>query len=465
MENVHDDETRAPTDSGSCRPLGRRDPRKLLVIDASYCLEAIRARGLESTVTCRDLGGYFEHVWSVHPVASLVTSPGWGPKFGAPAFYELTSKHTIIEGTVGRFAFLKWMAPVNFFVSQAELLALLVKLVRLERIGVIRAGDPLYLGLVAWAVSRATGVPFVVRVGGNNAKVREATGKPIMPRLLRWAKLEELVERFVLPRADLVAGANSDNLQFALACGADPRRATLFRYGNLIHPAHFTDPRSRARPTGVSPTERYLLYVGRFEPVKRPADVLRVLSEVRRHGHDLKALMVGDGSQRAELARLADELGIDAHVVFCGNMTQEWLASAFPHAEVVISPHTGRALTEAALGGAPIAGYDIDWQAEMLTTGESGELVAFGDVSALAAATLRLLSDTGYARRVGDRVRALALDMMDPEQLDAHEKAHYERLLYDRTSVGAPERPSAVQVSGASTATASFGSALDAIAQ
>ena len=80
-------------------------PRKLLVLDSAFCLEAIRARGLEASVTCRDLGGYFEHVWSVHPMASLVSSRAWGPEFGAPDQYELSAKHTLIEGKVGRGGF------------------------------------------------------------------------------------------------------------------------------------------------------------------------------------------------------------------------------------------------------------------------------------------------------------------------------------------------------------------------
>ena len=51
--------------------------RKLLVIDTSFSLEAIKERGLEYSVRCRDLDGFFRHVWSVHPFSSLVTSDAW----------------------------------------------------------------------------------------------------------------------------------------------------------------------------------------------------------------------------------------------------------------------------------------------------------------------------------------------------------------------------------------------------
>lgn len=417
------------SDARADRSTPRTHRRKLLALDTAFCMEAIRARGLEASVTCRDLDGYFEHVWSVHPIASLVSSRAWGPEFGHPDHYELSAKHTVIEGKVGRTSVLRRLPKLNFLVAQAEVTVSLLRLIRAEQISVIRAGDPLYLGLLALVLSRATRIPFVVRVGGNHTKVREVTGRPIMPRLFRSARVEEWVERFVFRRADLVAGANSDNLEFAIASGANPAKSTLFRYGNLIHPAHFSDPAKRPWPEGLRPGLRFLIYVGRLEPVKHPGDVIRVLASVRTAGHDVDAILVGDGSQREELARLAEELGVADHAVFCGNRNQEWIATAFAHAEAIVSPHTGRALTEGALGGAAIAGYDVDWQAEVLKSGETGELVPFGDWRALAASVLALLSDRVRAERFGKAARALVLEIMDPETLNEHERSAYDRIL------------------------------------
>ena len=70
--------------------------RKLLVIDTSYGLEAIRARKLEESVTCRDLDGFFEHVWTVHPFASLVSEGRTAP-FGEAEVHALGAAHTFIR--------------------------------------------------------------------------------------------------------------------------------------------------------------------------------------------------------------------------------------------------------------------------------------------------------------------------------------------------------------------------------
>lgn len=409
-------------------------PNKLLVLDTSYTLEDIIKRGILKSVTCRDLGGYFTHVWTVHPFATLVTSAGWSPKYGTPVTHELEPAHTFIEGKMGRFSWLKKIFPLNFLISQAGLFFRLRKLIKKEGITVIRSGDMLYLGLFSWLLARTCKIPFLVRVGGNNDKAFETTGQPIMKRLFFSRKIEKKVERFVFRRADLVAGANQDNLNFALANGARKEYSTIFRYGNLLDEGHFIAPENRKEglslisAVGVQP-HAFFLYVGRLEKVKHPDHVVLVLADVRKKGHDVKALFVGGGTMMDELKKLARELNVEEHVVFAGNQNQEWLSRIIPLAAVVLSPHTGRALSETALGGASVAAYDIDWQAEIIEHEVTGLLVPHPDQKKLSAAAERYLTDTAFAKKMGTALRAKALDMLDPKKLDQHEIDEYEALL------------------------------------
>lgn len=410
--------------------------RKLLVLDSSYAFEAIRERQLEDSVTCRDLDGFFEHVWTVHPFATLVTSDERTGKFGLPEVHTLAPAHTFIDGKIGRFAFLRRLGALNFLISQVSLFGSLVQLIRSERINALRVGNPLYLGLFGWALSRLCRIPLVIRVGSNNDKIYETTGRPMQRRLFFSRRVEKVVERFVLSQADLVAGANQDNLNFALANGAHPESSTLFRYGNLIDRRHFAAPADRAdgRPEleklGVK-QGRFLLYVGRLESVKRPDDVVQVLAEIRRRGHDVKAVLVGDGQLLATLIELASKLGLEEQVVFCGNKDQRWLAQTIPLAAVVLSPHTGRALSEAALGEVPIVAYDVDWQSELICSGVTGELVPDRAVVEMANAVEHFLVDQVYARAMANAVRQRALQMLDPAALNQHEREQYS-VLWER---------------------------------
>ena len=409
-------------------------PRKLLVLDTSYSLEAIRERQLIHSVTCRDLDGFFQHVWTVHPFASLVTSTEWARSYGKPDLHELTREHTFIEGKIGRYSGLRRVPPLNFLLSQFGLFVTLLRLIRREKISVIRVGDPLYLGLFGWALSRLSGIPFLVRLNGNHDKVYETTGQPLQRRIFFNRKIEKFVEQFIFARVDLLAALNQDNLDFALANGARPAFSTLFRLGNLIDERHFAEPASRpdARnlfdEIGVQPG-RFLVCIGRLESVKHPDDVVRVLAQVRQRGYDVKGVFVGDGQMRQSLGELAERLGVQNEVVFCGNKDQGWLAEVVPHAAAVVSPITGRALTEAALAAAPVVAYDIDWQREMVETGVTGELVPHLAVKEMADAVVRFLDDRVYARAMGDAIRRRAMKMLDPALLNQHEREQYSLLL------------------------------------
>jgi glycosyltransferase involved in cell wall biosynthesis len=411
--------------------------RKLLVFETAWTLEMVRERHLEHSITCRDLGGFFHHVWSVHPFATLLTSDGWAPRFGRPVVSELAPRHSFVEGKIGRFAWLRAVFPLNFLLAQVGLWLFLWRLIHKEKISVIRVGDPLYLGLFGWTLARMSGIPLVVRIGANYDELRRFTGKPVAPRLMFNQLVEKRVEHFVFRRADLVAGANQDNLNFALANGARSDRSTLFRYGNLIDQRHFVEPADRGgggallTELGLAP-KRFTITVSRLEAVaavKHPEDVVRALASLRERGHDIKSLIVGDGRLRQTLVELARELGVEDALVLAGNRDQGWLSEVLPLALACVSPHAGRALSEAALAGLPIVAYDVDWQRELIETGVTGFLVPYRDWQAMADSVDRIIEQPDLAMKLGANLRERALRMLDPATLDAHEREEYRKLI------------------------------------
>jgi glycosyltransferase involved in cell wall biosynthesis len=346
----------------------------------------------------------------------------------------LDDRNTMIEGRIGRYRGLAWFPILNFILAQIDLLILVRSILRKERIPIVRAEDPLYNGLLALLFRNGGRRALMIGVWGNPAKVRAHTRTPLFPRLFRKVWVEEKVERFVLPRADLAMAQNEDNRRFLLDQGVRPERTWIFRLGNLLHPAHFTPPAERAdgRPDlaelGVlgKPT---LLSIARLEPLKLIDHIIRVVRLLKDRGRIAYALLAGDGSLHVEMAALAKELGVADQIVFCGNRDQQWLARVIPHVTVVMSPLNGRALGEAALGGRPVVAYDMDWHSELVTTGETGELVEYFDVAAMAEATERLLADPQYADRAGAALRERTLQLLDPAAGDAAQIEAYEHVL------------------------------------
>lgn len=409
-----------------------RHPR-MIDFDSAYTVKIIRERNVAAIVTGRDLGGYFDHIWTIHPVASLVEGEDPARRYGPPEVTELAPRHTFVEGKIGRYRWLRWIAPLNFALALWSLHRLLGRIVNDHGVDLVRSEDPTMNGALAWLTAKRFGLPLLVGVWGNPGAVRAQTGQPLMRRLFRTPEMEARVERFIIPRADVVMAQNEDNRRFCIAQGAKPENTAIFRLGNLLHESHFRAPIDRgdgpSRLAELGVEGPCILAISRLEPLKLVDHIVRATADLKDKGVRVVAILVGDGPFRDGLVALAEELGVADRVLLLGNRPQEWLAEIIPAVTAVVSPLTGRALAEAALGGAPIVAYDIDWHSELVRQDETGELVPYLDHVALADAIARLVANPSRAAAMGAAMRARALAMMDPAAADRAQIATYEALL------------------------------------
>jgi glycosyltransferase involved in cell wall biosynthesis len=289
------------------------------------------------------------------------------------------------------------------------------------------------LGILGFILSRILSLPLVARIGFRFDELVRVTGKPVMARIFKYRWIEKIIEKFVFSKCDLIAGANEDNMLYAIENGGRKSVATIFRYGNLLHASHWQEPDNRMCADNLLAEfgilgERFAITVARLEPMKYVEDAVRALAEFHRRGYMIKWLLVGDGLLRKNLQDLASSLGIGNEVIFAGNRTQDWLASVLPRATVVISPHMGRALAEAALASLPIIAFDYDWQREIVIDGHTGYLVPHQDWLGLSDKLESVFLEPKRAREMGENARKLVLDMMDPEKLEIHEQNQYTKL-------------------------------------
>ena len=318
----------------------------------SYTLKMFEQRQLQQALDSRRLDGYFSTVISVHPLAGMFEAGD--DRFGRPLVTRIDDAQVFVEGRLGRTRWLKALGPVNFLLAQLDLLNQLIRMSREAGISVVRVGDPYYLGIMGWLLARRLDRPLAIRVPFRYDEIRRLTGRAMMPRLFRFAWVEKTIERFIFPRCDLIAGANEDNMRYAIENGGRADVATVFRYGNLLHPCHWVDPRDR--PGAGADLEEiglrgkvFVATVAGLEPRKRVDETIRAVGELVRRGCDIHAVIVGDGTSRQALMDDTRARGLQHRIVFAGERNQEWIARVLPHAAAILSPHMGRALVEAAL--------------------------------------------------------------------------------------------------------------------
>ncbi|MBA2608915.1 MAG: glycosyltransferase, partial [Actinobacteria bacterium] len=351
----------------------RKGGKVLLVFNTFYSLKVLRERGTMHTITHRDLDGYFDHVWSIHPLVGADDPSAFA---GAPSVTRLGPRHTVIEGRVARSVSLKAFPRLNFALAQSELLIRVSWLIAREQVGIIRAWEPFYTGLVSVALGRLHAVPVELRIPSHFDRIYEDVGDLAFPKLLPSRRLEQAVSRFSLRHADQVVVLSEDNREYAINNGASEERTSQLGSWSLIDPVHMVQPDERGPVADFGLGDRpFVVAVTRLERVKYPQDVLLALARARVDFPELGGLLIGDGSMRDELDELARELGLDGHLIFIRNLDVLELSRAITSAAVAYVLIAGLALREAALSGTPIVAYDYEWHSEFVVPEETGILV------------------------------------------------------------------------------------------
>lgn len=404
---------------------------RLLCIDMAYTLKMVKERELEQEFESRNCGGYFEHVWGVHPMADVPEKRKLNYKGFNPAVVEFSKDQTIIEGLSAYFNGLKYVFPLNFLISQIRFTKYLINLVKKEHIEIVLVTDPYFTGLMGLLIKWFTKAKLVVWVCANYDEVYAATGVSAMRRLYKWRWVEKIIEKIVFPRADLVAGGNQNNLEFSLANGASLKKSTVFPVGKLIHRQHVLEPTLREKDVlfSSSTATYYFIYVGRMLNLKYPDDVILAFNAICKANPDCALIMAGDGPMMVELEKMVAEMGIQDKVHFVGNINQGRLANIFASCFAALSPLTGRSLIEASLAGLPIIVYDRDWQLDFVTKSGNGIVVPFRNWQKMAEEALHLIQSPEDAKQYGEASRRIGLTFCDTDKIYAHEQNEFNKLL------------------------------------
>jgi len=266
-----------------------------------------------------------------------------------------------------------------------------------ERIALLH-GHEFAMSVYAGSAARLARIPCLVTLHGRH-----------------WVAGRRL--RAIAYRGLHVAGvrvaAVSGDLAGFLARASGLPRASIAVIENGIPIAALPDPvafdalrtQMRAR-LGLDATTPLLVAVGNLYPVKDHATAVRAL--VGLEGVHLA--IAGRGDEKPHLESLARELGVAErlHLLGLRDDVESWLAAADVFVHPSRSEEMPLAILEAMAQGLPAVATRVGGVPDAVVDGETGLLVASGDVEGLRASIRALLGDEPLRRTMGRRARARA---------------------------------------------------------
>jgi len=268
-----------------------------------------------------------------------------------------------------------------------------LNLVRAWKPDVIHAHFAVPAGAAAFALSKLTGVPYVLttHLGDVPGAVPEKTDG-----WFRW------VYGFTPPiwrSAVKVVASSGFTRRLALQhypveIGVIPSAVDL-----RALPTH--------QPSDGAPR---IIFAGRFVEQKNPEQLVQALAALK----DLawSCAMHGDGPLREAVREMVAGCGLAERFSFPGWVTPEALLDAFAHSDILVMPSRSEGLSVVgvqSLGmGLAMVLSDVGGNSDLVQQGENGFLFPSGDLPALTTALKTLLESRAELRAAQQKSRELA---------------------------------------------------------
>ena len=174
--------------------------------------------------------------------------------------------------------------------------------------------------------------------------------------------------------------------------------------------------------------------VARLHPLKGHQALLRAAAIIHGTHPDVRFLIVGDGPARANLERLAQELGIADVVVFAGESgnVPELLALMRVSVLASLTESLPNAVLEAMACALPVVATNVGGVPELVSEDETGYLVPTENPDALADRILKIVDNPGLASEMGALARKRAAEKFSCDKLIRNVEAVYEQIITEQ---------------------------------
>jgi glycosyltransferase involved in cell wall biosynthesis len=190
----------------------------------------------------------------------------------------------------------------------------------------------------------------------------------------------------------------------------------------VIPPGVNADAFKHIDPHGPDVDPKKLLFVGQLKEYKGVHVLLETLANLHRDGHKVKLDVVGTGPESRRLKTMAEDLALDGHVSFRGNVEEHELPSLYANCKAFVLPSLNRreafglVLLDALAAGKPIVATELPGVKEVVQMA-GGYLAKPNDPASLATSILQALNSSDGA----EKYRAVAQKLSWGATVDRYE--------------------------------------------
>ena len=239
--------------------------------------------------------------------------------------------------------------------------------------------------------------------------------------------LYHTIERLLVPLTDLFIFESYYTWQaFTKNIAMLPQRAFMINHnGASPDDYHPTQEWNHHLPSTIR-----LIVIGSLQTIKGQHVAIQAVAELRQKHFPVTLEICGDGEEKPNLQRLAQELGVTEFVLFQGDTLD--VSAHIEQSNIVLIPSLfesfGYVAIEAALMKRPVVASATGGLPEIIIHNETGLLFKTGDASALTQCVMDILADTTKTSNMVAAATQRVLQQFSMDQMLGNLNDAYQRM-------------------------------------
>ena len=302
----------------------------------------------------------------------------------------------------------------NLALAAFSKMRLALKVFRGSTYDMVFVREDTFDGLIGTYIKRKYKINFVYEL--TDPLEQEWEGYKIEARkpLFLWllmAKVKAWLRVYIMKKADLILPTTRWFEEGLVEKGIP--KSKLMPFPNGIDLEYFSKRDDKdVREKYCMGNSKVIIYLGVMGKTRKLDIIINAFAKVKQKTQAVKLLMVGDGTDRKNLEKLSEELGIKEEVIFTGQVHQSEVPNFIAAADIGLSPVPPlsfykvsspiKMLEYMAMGKPVVANEEIHEHKEILEASGGGVLVQFS-VESFACAIIKLLEHPEAAAAMGKK--------------------------------------------------------------
>ncbi len=372
-----------------------------------------------------------------HEIALAQRKDGLDPHVVTRSGYPVTQgridgRRLVMLDGIPYHRLLPWRLPARTDKAADRGLQQAAQLTRQLRPAVLHAASNYANARIALALGERYGLPVVYEVRGfwEDTWLSRHPDAAELAHSELYRRNRDLETRSMLA-ADLVVTLGEAMREEIVARGVPAEKVLIVPNavsGEFLKP--LPDATALRAALGIGPDDHVVGVVSTLVPHEGIGTLLEAVKRLRDRGLPVRALIVGDGPERAALQRQAAALGLDEAAIFTGRVPAAKVRQYHALLDVFVVPRTPDRVcqlvtplkpVEAMASGLCVVTSDVRALAEIIKPDVTGVLTTPQDPAALADSLELLVCSPDIRRKLGDNAR----EWVARDRTWAHNAARY----------------------------------------